>query len=130
MASVSGVASVSVLTSTGRTVNLSNVSDVLPVFVETKDFGGDDVRALKFIEEIVPEVEGNNSIQVTVKVRETLNANFTEDGPFDLASGNDPVFCWSPGSNYIRLRFFDDVVAGRWKMNKVEVYGRVEGKRY
>ena len=129
MATASGVIAVSV-TQGGKTVNLSTVADVLPSFVETRDFDGEDAWALKFVEEMVVEVEGEHGLEVKVKGRETLSDAFVEAGPFEVSSGVDPVFCWADGANYIRLRFTDETTAGRWKLNRFSIYGQVAGKRW
>lgn len=129
MATVSGTATVSV-TQGGITTNLGAATDIIPMFIETKDFDAGEPEALKFVEEIVVEMSGSHSIELYVKHRRHLSAGFEEDGPYVLYSTSDPVFAWTPGDNYVRLKFSSPVTVSRWKLGKFYVYGKMDSKRF
>lgn len=130
MSQVSGVATV-LVTQNSRTINLGVATDLISCYIETRDYDFDDPQALKYIEEIIAEVYGNNTIDLSLKRRSSLKAELVTDGVFPVGENNsDPVFCWSAGDNYFRVRFADETATGRWKIVKFEIFGQVSGKRY
>lgn len=117
-------------TSTGLVTNVTGGGGSSTVFLESKDFAGDE-SVLKLIKMILFEIVGlgQSSLRITLKHRRTIEGTETEETAQILGSDRT-VRGYRAQDIFFRIRIEDLNVVGFWKLAAIELWGeKIKGFR-
>jgi hypothetical protein len=132
MAEVRGAAVVVYTNLSGTAVNLNQSLDSASCFVETKDLDLGRVDVNKFLQKIFSAIEGVGSspnLKLTIKWRNSLDDALKSVAAVSL-DGNPTIPVRPPGAKFFRLRYEDTNIAAAWKLSRIDLFGRLGGRRF
>lgn len=115
----------------GVSIPLSQASDSIESFIETKDLDFGEPARHKQILGFILEIQGYADqafLSLKVGWRNKLSQPLTW-GPEILIAPADPIYYRPPASRYYRLHFRDTFVSQTWKINRIQILGRPAGGR-
>ncbi len=115
------------LTSDGVKLPLQNVGEALAAYVETKDMDFGSINAVKFLEAITLEIEGDSNffdqMQLIVKRRDDMMDPLITDETIAVKTMKVHEPIRPQDSIFYRVRFEDDLVRTAWKIAAIELFG-------
>ncbi len=115
------------LTSDGVKQPLQNVGEALAAYVETKDLDFGSINAVKFLEAITLEIEGDSTffgeMKLLVKRRDDLMDPLITDETIAVKTMKVQEPIRPQDSRFYRVRFEDDLVRTSWKIAAIELFG-------